>query len=248
MSSHASSRRDTLSSADEWSLTTRPIGRVERIASVAIGLLALDLSLRASPGWKAIGCVGGLGLVARGLSGRCLSLQGGCEESEGRACGTIGNKRGVHVIESMTISRPIDEVYARWRAFEELPKTLSHLDQVEVISPTRSRWSVHTSLAAVSWEAEIIEDQPNALISWRSTEDSIVQCAGSVRMKPMDERKATELLVNLRYDVIGARWVAWLESWWGSSPDEVIREDLRRFKQQMETGELATVEGQPRGS
>jgi uncharacterized membrane protein len=38
--------------------------------------------------------------------------------------------------------------------------------------------------------------------------------------------------------------VAWLL---GHDPAATIREDLRRFKQLMEAGEVPTIEGQPRG-
>jgi uncharacterized membrane protein len=53
--------------------------------------------------------------------------------------------------------------------------------------------------------------------------------------------------VRLQYDPPAGRLgaaVAWLL---GNEPSQQIREDLRRFKQLLETGEVPTTKGQPRG-
>jgi uncharacterized membrane protein len=59
--------------------------------------------------------------------------------------------------------------------------------------------------------------------------------------------RGTEVRVHLQYNPpagkVGAA-VAWL---FGEEPSVQIREDLRRFKQLMETGEIPTIHGQPFG-
>jgi len=88
--------------------------------------------------------------------------------------------------------------------------------------------------------AEIINDVPSELISWKSVPDSDVISAGSVRFKPAGGDHGTEVRVNLQYDPpagkVGAT-VAWL---FGEDPQSQIEEDLRRFKQLLETGEITT--------
>ena len=93
----------------------------------------------------------------------------------------------------------------------------------------------------VEWDAEIINDIPPTLLSWKSVGEPDVVSAGSVRFKP-DGENATQVRVKLQYDppagTLGAT-VAWL---FGEDPQHQIAEDLRRFKQLIETGEAATVE------
>jgi len=118
---------------------------------------------------------------------------------------------------------------------------MEHLESVEELGGGRSRWTARGPLGMpVSWTAEIINDVPSELISWKSVPDSDVTSAGSVRFKPAGGDHGTEVRVNLQYDPpagkVGAT-VAWL---FGEDPQSQIEEDLRRFKQLMETGEIAT--------
>jgi uncharacterized membrane protein len=98
---------------------------------------------------------------------------------------------------------------------------------------------------SVSWDAEIINDEPNRLIAWRSLEGATVDNAGSIRFVPTPDR-GTEVRVVLDYippaGKLGAG-VAWM---FGRGASSEIKEDLRRFKALMETGEVPTTEGQPR--
>jgi uncharacterized membrane protein len=93
----------------------------------------------------------------------------------------------------------------------------------------------------VEWDAEIINDIPPTLLSWKSVGQADVVSAGSVRFRPSGER-ATQVQVKLQYDPpagkLGAT-VAWLV---GDDPQRQIAEDLRRFKQLLESGEKSTDE------
>lgn len=70
--------------------------------------------------------------------------------------------------------------------------------------------------------------------------------AGSVQFKPTGYDE-TMVHVHLQSDPPAGKvgsTIAWLL---GHEPSQTIREDLRRFKALMETGEVPTAEGQPRG-
>ena len=113
----------------------------------------------------------------------------------------------------------------------------------------RSHWTVKAPAGTtVEWDAEIINDEPNSLIAWRSLGNANVDNAGSVRFVPGPEGRGTEVRVVIDYippaGVVG-KWVA---SLFGKNPASQIREDLRRFKRVMETGEVPTIDGQPVGS
>jgi len=127
--------------------------------------------------------------------------------------------------------------------FDNLPTFMSHLERVEEISRTLSQWTAKGPLGVpVTWTAEIINDVPGELISWRSVGEGDVVTAGSVRFKPAGGDYGTEVSVKLQYDPpagkVGAT-VAWAL---GEDPQTQIEEDLRRFKQLLETGELAAGE------
>ncbi len=142
---------------------------------------------------------------------------------------------------AITIDRPVQEVYSYWRELENLPRFMSHLADVRDLGGNRSHWTARGPLGTtVSWEAEIIKDVPPELISWRTLPNSEVVSAGSVRFKPANGDHGTELRVKLQYDPpagkVGAT-VAWLL---GEDAQHEIDEDLRRFKQLLETGKSST--------
>jgi uncharacterized membrane protein len=95
----------------------------------------------------------------------------------------------------------------------------------------------------IEWDAETIRDDENEWIAWRSLEGSDVQNSGSVRFTPAPGARGTEVRVQLQYSPPGGalgRSVAWL---FGEDPDQQVHEDLHRFKQLMETGEIPLSEG-----
>jgi uncharacterized membrane protein len=143
-----------------------------------------------------------------------------------------------------TINRSIEQVYAFWRDFANLPRFMRHLESVEVIGDRRSRWRAKAPAGlTVEWEAELLEDRENELIKWRSLEGSTVQNSGSVHFQRAPGARGTEVRVQLEYSPpAGAlgRGIAWL---FGEEPEQQIGEDLRRFKQLMETGEIPISEG-----
>lgn len=186
----------------------------------------------------------GLGLLARGASGWCpvtATFDSGEYAYNDDTKRHLGGPRGVIVEDAITIYRPVSEVYSYWRNLENLPRFMDHLEEVTVTDRFRSHWVARGPLGMhVEWDAEIINDIPPTLLSWKSIGHSDVVSAGSVRFKPAGEH-ATQVHVKLQYDPpagkLGAT-VAWLV---GEDPQHQIAEDLRRFKQLIETGEAATV-------
>ncbi len=156
--------------------------------------------------------------------------------------------RMISVERSVTIDVPPAELYSYWRQLSHLPEIMRHLESVTEISPTRSRWVAHAPAGTrVSWEAEIVDDMPGQRISWRSLPHAAVPNEGSVRFQEAPANRGTEVHVRLTYDPPLGRPGAAVAKLFGEAPDVQVREDLRRFKRKMETGELPTIDGQPRG-
>jgi uncharacterized membrane protein len=99
----------------------------------------------------------------------------------------------------------------------------------------------------VEWSAEIINEIPNKLIAWRSLEHSDVVSAGSVNFDEAGADRGTRIRVRLQYSPPGGKIGGAVAKLLRRDAATEIREDLRRFKQLLEAGEVATTEGQPRG-
>ena len=154
--------------------------------------------------------------------------------------------RPIHVERTVTINAQPDDLYAYWRNFENLPNIMQHLESVTMDSDGRSHWVAKAPLgASVEWDAEIVEDQPGEQIAWRSLADAQVQNAGVVRFRPAPPGRGTEVLVTLDYTPPGGVLGAAVAKLFGEEPLQQVQDDLRHFKQVMETGEVATTEGQP---
>jgi uncharacterized membrane protein len=161
--------------------------------------------------------------------------------------GGVKEDQGVKVEQSIIIRRPADELFSFWEKLENLPKFMSHLKSVHRFadgqSSKRSHW-VATTLAGlkVEWDAEIINEHENELISWQSLPGSEVDCAGSVRFRELENGDATEIKVNLKYDPPGGKATIVLSRLFKKDAASEIEEDLSHFKQIMETGEFALAD------
>ena len=223
----------------------------ERWVSVVFGsaLAAYGLKMR-SIGGLVLGAVGGA-LVWRGATGHCivyesLGISSAGEEDDGRNV-SVPYGKGVRVEKAVTINAPPEQVYAFWRNFENLPRFMHNLESVTVRDDTHSQWVAKGPAGTkASWEAEIINEIPNELIGWRSIEGSKVDNAGSVHFK-RDGDRGTEVKVVLRYDPPAGVLGATVSKLLGEDPARNVQEDLRRLKILLETGEIATIEGQPAG-
>jgi len=225
------------------------ISETERLASALGGALlaAYGIAQRSKSG-AMIAAAGGA-LIVRGATGYCPGYAAaGIDNRRSDTKSALAGSRGTPVEVAVTIAKPHDELYLFWRNLENLPKFMPHLLSVKDLGDKRSHWVAKAPGGhSVEWIAEIINDDANELIGWRTLEGSEVVSAGSVRFKPTGKDE-TIVRVHLQYEPpagkVGAA-IAWL---FGQEPSQTIREDLRRFKALMETGEVPTTEGQPRGA
>jgi len=161
----------------------------------------------------------------------------------------IPHRQSIKVLKSVTINRPASELYAFWRNFENLPQFMRHLESVTVLDDKRSHWVAKGPMGKrVEWDAEIINEEMDRLIAWKSVENADVPNAGSVSFKTLPAGRGTQVQVNLEYKPPAGLLGAAIAKLWGEEPHQQVRDDLNRFKQLMETGVIATVEGQPQGN
>lgn len=154
----------------------------------------------------------------------------------------------LRVVKSITINRPRQEVYEFWRDIGHLPSFMIHLEAVTTSGDRRSHWVAKAPGGRVEWDAEITEDRAGEIISWRSLEGSEVPNGGSVRFTDAPADRGTEVHVDLHYDPPAGSAGAMVAKLFGEEPGQQLRDDLRRFKQLMETGEVVRSDGSLKGA
>ncbi len=148
-----------------------------------------------------------------------------------------------------TINVPPEEAYRLWRDPENLAVFMDHLESVRTTGERQSHWVAHGPAGTtVEWDAEIVEDVPGELIAWRSLEGSDVDNAGRVRFVPAAKGRGTEVSVELRYAAPGGAVGATVAKLLGEEPSQQVKDDLRRLKQVLETGEVVRSDGNPGGT
>jgi uncharacterized membrane protein len=164
------------------------------------------------------------------------------KKSKGRPA-TGAARGGLRVKEAITVNRPVSEVYNFWHDFQNLPRFMTHLESVRVLGPRRSHWVVvGPARMRVEWDAEIVEDRPNELVSWRSLPGGDVETSGWVHFKPAPGNRGTEIVVEMRYDPPGGVIGATIAKLFGEAPEQIVTRDLRAFKNVMEIGEVVHSE------
>jgi uncharacterized membrane protein len=167
------------------------------------------------------------------MAARQLSAQPETVANEQMDKGIIRTKR------SITVRKPVEEVYAFWRNFENLPRFMRHLESVSVMDERRSHWVARAPAGkTVEWDAEIVDERENEMISWRSLPGAGVYNAGEVRFNPAPGNRGTEVRVTLEYDPPFGKLGSKVAMLFREEPGQQVQDDLRHFKQVMETGEI----------
>lgn len=215
----------------------------ERWASILGGSLMMLLGwFRRSPAGLFFLLSGGY-LLYRGVTGFCALYKAMGINMAKRDEGT-----GLSIEKTVTVYRPISEVYQFWRNFENLPRFMQHLATVEPNGPGRTHWVAHGPAGiTLEWDAEIIEDRENALISWRSLSGGDVDNHGWVYFQEAPGGRGTEVKVKLEYYPPGGIVGVAFAKLFNRVTALQIKEDMRRFKSLLEAGEIPTIEGQPHG-
>ncbi len=220
------------------------VGDMERLFSALYGaaLLAYGLT-RGSFGGLAMTAIGGM-LIHRGASGYCPVYEAIDVDSSAPR-----KETSVHILENLTIRRPRREIYESWRDFEKLPRFMRHIESVDKIDETHSHWraTLPKGIGTIEWESQVTEDRPDERIAWRSLPDADIRNAGEVTFRDAPGKRGTELNVHIQYRPPAGRIGQFAAGLANPAFSKMVREDIRRFKALMETGEIPTTEGQPAG-
>jgi uncharacterized membrane protein len=241
--------RENGSSNDRWENLRRhqaagqaDLGKTERILSGVAGAALLLLTFRTRRLRPFLLPVA-TGLIAKALKGAAGKAAGTARRTRGddrtSPVASVGRGQGVKVEESVTINRPVLEVYRFWRSFENLPRFMDHLESVTVIDDTRSHWVAKGPAGTkVEWDAIIHNEVQDELIAWRSLPGAEVNNAGSVHFTPTPDGTGTDVRVVLSYEPPAGMAGVVVAKLLGEEPSKQVADDLRRFKQVMDSGDV----------
>jgi uncharacterized membrane protein len=186
-----------------------------------------------------------LGLSRRSKSGFAIAAAGGLLAYRGA---TLDANQDFHAESSFAINCSPQQAYQFWRNFENLPRFMRNLESVKVTDGRHSEWSALGRFGkSIRWSAEIVEERDNEWIVWRSLEGPDIDCRGSVHFREAVGKRGTVVTAAMQYRPPAGAVGKSVATVLGKDPEFMLREDLRRFKALMESGEVPNIEGQSHG-
>jgi uncharacterized membrane protein len=143
---------------------------------------------------------------------------------------------------SALIQSDATELYARWRDVESAPMWQEEIAQVTITGATTSQWTMHSGDKTITWDSEILADEPGNRIAWRSIGGES-ENAGEVvfELAPAGRGTYVTVLQEFRMGKLASAW----ETFVGRNPKQAVIENLRHFKALAETGEIPRSQNDP---
>jgi len=207
------------------------VGKTERIIMIAAGsyLLYRALKKKHRNTKKVMEGVTAGTMLFRGISGYCPAYD---------LINRTGTLKGgnIAITTALTVNRPVEEVYNAWRQLENLPLFMKHLHSVAVIDQYKSVWKARIpgGVGTISWEAEILMDQPNELLSWHSLPHSTIHNAGKVKF--VNNGNSTDIEVTISYHAPLGKAGELAAKLLTPVFENMIQKDIEGFKEYIEAG------------
>jgi uncharacterized membrane protein len=145
----------------------------------------------------------------------------------------------VRVRKTIVINKSPEEVYAFWRNLQNLSTFMEGLESVRELDGGKSHWKVRTPAGkTIEWDAQMVDDHPGKSIAWHSLEGADIPNSGVVRFERAPGGRGTVVSVELEYTPPAGILSAAVAKLFGTEPGQLVDENLRRFKQVIETGEV----------
>ena len=216
------------------------VGGFERVLSVlgggALTLYGLRRSLT-----PLMFLLGGGALMYRGLTGHCPAYDVMGVNTGGQDIG-----HGITLEATITVNKPAAEVYRFWRQVENHPRFMQHLESAVNTGEKRSHWMARGPLhMPLTWDAELVEERDNTLLTWRSLPGADLDNTVTVRLRELPNGRGTEVRLRLAYAPPGGVAGLALAKLFKTLTVRELREALRHFKHIIEAGETPTSAPQP---
>jgi len=138
------------------------------------------------------------------------------------------------IIEEIEVGVPVRVAYDQWTQFESFPQFMESVDRVTQLDDRTVEWTATVAGVTKTWRAEIVEQRPDDIVAWRSTEGA--HNDGAVRFETLAPDR-TRVVLQLDVEPEGAVETA------GDALGVVerrVRGDVERFKEFIESRGAAT--------
>jgi uncharacterized membrane protein len=163
--------------------------------------------------------------------------------------GTLDQEEPQRLTASVAVNAAPEKLYAAWRELDNLPRFMPHLESVTRLDDSRSHWVAKgANGVAIEWDARITEDEANHRLSWETLPGSPYPHRGSVVFEPLGKDRGTQVFVEWFPGEQRGMFATIVARLMGENPELRIAQGLRAFKQWIETGEVATTQGQAAGA
>lgn len=139
-----------------------------------------------------------------------------------------------NIEKEIEISVPVQTAYNQWTQFEEFPRFMEGVEEVQQMDDRRLRWVAEIAGKRKEWYARITEQTPDQVIAWES--EGGARNAGRVTFEPTSSDR-TRIRLRIEYE-----------------PEEVVESvgdklgfvsrrvegDLKRFEQFIESRGVET--------
>ncbi|MBV9490894.1 MAG: DUF2892 domain-containing protein [Verrucomicrobia bacterium] len=218
------------------------VGAVERWVCGILGALLVAYGVISGRSWWRYASIGtGLGVAYRGIRGHCGVYRTlGIDTADRSASATTSAV--------VTFGRSAEEIYAALRQLDCLPALIDSVQDVRCLSDSEFEVRALICRQPVTWHVSVTADRKNEFLAWHASAAGKPGHTGQLSLVPAPGRQGTE--VDLQIQQEGAASPAGVIAdhaaavGWRSK----VSRALRRLKQQLETGEIASTTGQPAGS
>ncbi len=158
------------------------------------------------------------------------------------AASDIPDRKGDSIVaRAVTINRPVAEVFAYFRNFANLPTFMENVERIDTLDAMRSHWVVKAAAGkTVEWDAVITHEEADRVIAWTSEPGADVANSGRVEFRDAGTH-GTVVVATIAHDPPAGIVGKLIAKMFQREPAIQASRDLRRFKQLMETGEIATA-------
>lgn len=140
---------------------------------------------------------------------------------------------------TVTIKAPRGRIYQMWRDPSHLTDFMEGLAAVQV-SGDSVTWVIDSPDGHIPVETRLVEERENEALAWRSVPGADIQIEAKVQLRDAPAGRGTEVEAHVAWrphlGILG-QWAATLR---GSDPQIRGKQELKRLKMLLETGEIAT--------
>jgi uncharacterized membrane protein len=141
---------------------------------------------------------------------------------------------------SVQIRRSVDEVFAFYRDFANLPRFLGDVMAVEPLAPTLSRWTIQGPFGLrVSWIIKLAEARANEVIRYHTVGFASLSTHWDIQFSPTpDGETEVREVMTIPFGAAGRAMLMAI----GKSPAAEVRANLQRLKEVLETGRVTNTD------